>query len=172
MAAVTGINLETNDVPLPKRTSPRPETTLDVPHVQIGVEPVPTVNKELFRRVYSISGIENRRSIISLPGTRGLWLSEKVSLEHPEVIVAGREFAHIHPDGSLHISLPPARALEAVEAGWAIQHPFASQRKGWEGFVMLYTPQSMEELDVIFQLIVDGYNFVTGQKIQATDYYD
>jgi len=37
---------------------------------------------------------------------------------------------------------------------------------------MLYTPQSMEELDVTFQLIVDGYNFVTGQKIKAIDYYD
>ncbi len=37
---------------------------------------------------------------------------------------------------------------------------------------MLYTPRSMEELDVTFQLIVDGFNFVTGQNIQATDYYD
>jgi len=172
MAVVTGITLRTDDVPLSSRASPRPETTAYIPHVQIGVERVPKVNTELFRRVYSIFGIENRPSIISLPGARGLWLSEELSLEHPEVIVAGREFAHIHPDGSLHISLPPARALEAVETGWAIQHPFASQRKGWEGFVMLYTPQSMEELNVIFQLIVDGYNFVTGQKIQAADYYD
>ena len=35
---------------------------------------------------------------------------------------------------------------------------------------MLYTPQSMVELDVIFQLIVDSYNFVTGQNIQAADH--
>ena len=172
IVGVAGITLGTDDVPLPKRASPRPETTMDIPHVQIGVQPVPNINTELFLRVYSISGIENRPSIISLPGTRGLWLSKELSLEHPEVIVAGREFAHIHPDGSLHISLPPARALEAVETGWAIQHPFAGKRKGWEGFVMLYTPQSMEELDVTFQLIVDGYNFVTGQKIKAIDYYD
>ena len=172
IAVVTGKTLETDDVPLASRTSPRPETTAYIPHVQIGVERVPKVNTELFRRVYSIFGIENRPSIISLPGALGLWLSEELSLEHPEVIVAGREFAHIHPDGSLHISLPPARALEAVETGWAIQHPFASQRKGWEGFVMLYTPQSMKELDVTFQLIIDGYNYVTGKNLKATDYYE
>ncbi len=157
-------------VPLPTRTGPRPVTTNNIPHVQIRVEPVQEVNKELFRRVYAIPGIEDRASIISLPGARSMWLSEKLSLEHPEVIVAGREFAHIHPDGSLHISLAPTRAREAVKKGWAIEHPF-SNRKGWEGFVMLYTPQSMDELDVTFQLIVDGFNFVTGQSIKATDFY-
>ena len=98
----------TEDVPLPKRTSPRPETTSNVPH--------------------------------------------------------------IHPDGSLHASLAPNRAREAVQAGWAISHPWADQREGWEGLVLLYTPRSMEDLDVIFQLIVDSYNFVTGQNIQAADY--
>jgi len=161
----------TNDVPLTIRTGPRPETTVNIPHIQIDIAPVPEVHRSLFERVYSINGIENRPSIISLPGARSMWLKEELSLKHPEVIVSGREFAHIHPDGSLHISLPPKRAQEAVEAGWAIYHPF-SKRKGWEGFVMLYTPQSMEELNVTFQLIVDGYNFVTGQKIQPTDYYD
>ncbi len=159
-----------DDVPLPKRASPRPKTTPDVPHIQIGVEPVPEVNTELFRRVYILPGVEKRPSIISLPGAWGLWLDDKLTLVHPEVIIAGREFAHIHPDGSLHASLAPKRAREAVQTGWAIRHPWADQREGWAGFVMLYTPQSMEELDVTFQLIVDSYNFVTGQNIQATDY--
>ena len=40
-------------VELPKRSGPLPNTTTSVPHVQIGVEPVPEVNEELFRRVYS-----------------------------------------------------------------------------------------------------------------------
>ena len=159
-----------NDVPLPKRASPRPKTTPGVPHIQIGVEPVPEVNAELLRRVYLLPGAEKRSSIISLPGAWGLWLGDSLTLVHPEVIIAGREFAHIHPDGSLHTSLAPNRADEAVQAGWAIRHPWASQREGWEGFVMLYTPQSMQELDVTFELIVDSYHFVTGQNIQASDY--
>lgn len=69
-------------------------------------------------------------------------------------------------DGSLHIFLEPDRADEAVEAGWAVHHPFAvDNRDGGDGFVMLYTPQSLDELDVTLQLILDGYNFVTGQAV-------
>ena len=58
-------------VELPERTGPRPET-IGVPHVQIGVEPVFEVNEELFRRVYSIPGIENRPSVVAQ--WQGLWL--------------------------------------------------------------------------------------------------
>jgi len=157
-------------VVLPQRSSSRPETTMGVPHVQIGVELVPEVNEELFRRVYSIPGIENRPSVIG--GWEGLWLSEGVTVSVPEALIGGREFAHIHDDGSLHIFLNPTRANEAVKTCWAILHPFAVERQeGWDGFVMLYTPQSFDELDVTFQLIVDGYNYVTGENLLATDYY-
>ena len=67
-------------------------------------------------------------------------------------------------------SVPPQRAEEAVKAGWAVWHPWAKKRPEWMGFVMLYTPQSMAELEVTFQLIVDGYNCVTGKKVHAKDY--
>ena len=157
-------------VEIPKRSGPRPETTVNIPHVQIGVKPVSEVNEELFRRVYSLPGIENRKSVIA--GWRGLWLNEQVTVFVPEATIDGREFAHIHDDGSLHIFLDPFRSIEAVDSCWAIFHPFAVQgREGWDGFVMLYTPQSIEQLNVTFQLIVDGYNYVTAQNLLATDYY-
>ena len=155
-------------MPLPQRMSPLPYTSSHVPHVQVGVEPVPGVDAELLRRVSALPKVDIRPTVVSLPGAKGLWLLEDIPLVRPQVIVRGREFAHIHPDGSLHASLPPQRAQEAVNAGWAIWHPWAKKRAGWEGFVMLYTPLSMEELEVTFQLIVDSYNFVTGQEIQAS----
>ncbi|MGH2373772.1 MAG: luciferase family protein [bacterium] len=137
-----------------------------MPHAQVGVRPLPVVNAELFRRAYSLPDVEDRPTVISVPGARALWLREDMPLAHPEVIVAGREFAHIHPDGSLHVSLPAERAREAIEAGWAEPHPIAEQL-GMQGLVMLYTPRTLEELDVIFQLIVDSYNFVTGRAVQT-----
>lgn len=155
---------------LPARCDSRPETTTGVPHVQIGVELVPEVNEELFRRVYSLPGIENRPSVIA--AWRGLWLTDQVTVVVPAALISGREFGHIHDDGSLHIFLEPSRANESVAACWGVFHPFAVQQQaGWDGFVMLYTPQSINELNVTFQLIVDGYNYVTGQNLLATDYY-
>ncbi|MEL7644832.1 MAG: luciferase family protein [Anaerolineaceae bacterium] len=149
---------------LTTRSRQRPFTNKNIPHSQIGVKPVPEVNAELFRRVYSLPDVSNRPTVISVPGARAIWLNPDLALEHPEAIVSGREFAHIHPDGSLHAALPPELAREAIEKGWAEPHPLA-QYLGMEGLVMLYTPQDMEELDVVFGLILDSYNFVTGRNL-------
>ena len=152
---------------LPERQSPRPQTTGSVPHQQIGVEPVPEVNEELFRRAFMLPGVENRPSTFSLPGARGLWINDSVPIVRQDQIVSGREFAHIHPDGSLHASLPLDRAQEAVKAGWAEPQPIA-ESLGVPGLVMLYTPQTFDELETVLQLIVDSYNFVTGGTIDLT----
>ena len=154
---------------LPRRSGPLPLTTGSVPHAQIDVTPVPEVKDQLFLRAFALPDVENRPTIVSLPGTRGVWIREGVSLAHPEAIVAGREFTHIHPDGSLHAPLSSERAIEAVDAGWAERHPWADQREGWEGLVLLYTPRSLQELDVVFQLIVESYNFVTGRDVKPSD---
>ena len=155
---------------LPERSGARTQTSGTVPHVQIDVEPVAAVNDELYRRAFSLPGVEERPTIVSLPGALGMWLSDEIAVVHPQAIVNGREFAHIHTDGSLHAPLPYERALEVAEKGWGERHPWADQRDGWDGFVMLYTPQSMEELDITFQLIVESYNHVTGQTVQASDF--
>jgi hypothetical protein len=169
-AIATGaINASAEPGNLPMRSSPIPLTTNGVPHVQIGIEAVAEISAELLRRVSKIPGVEIRDTIVSLPGAQGFWLNESVTLARPDVIVAGREFAHLHPDGSLHASLSPELAVQAVESGWAIHHPWANQRPGWEGFVMIYTPGSTDELEVVFQLVVESYNFVTGKDAASID---
>jgi phospholipase/carboxylesterase len=149
---------------IPKRKRPKPPTHQGMPHAQIGIRPEPEIHAELFRRCYALPYVQNRPTVISVPGARALWLREDLPLAHPEVIARGREFAHIHPDGSLHVTLPPERAREAVNKGWAEPHPLA-QYLGNEGMVMLYTPLDTGELEVVFGLILDSYNFVTGRNL-------
>ena len=147
--------------PLPERVGPRPPTTQGMPHTQIGVEPVLEVNAELYRRAFQLPGVTNRPTVVSVPGARGLWLDEAMPLANPEVIVAGREFTHIHPDGSMHLTLPAERAREAIATGWAELHPIARQI-GQEGLVLVYTPRSFDELEVLWTLVLDAYQYVTG----------
>ena len=71
----------------------------------------------------------------------------------------------MHPDGSLHASLDPDIARKAVAMGWAIAHPWANQRQGWEGFVMIYTPTTQEELGIVIQLVQSSYTYITGQTL-------
>ena len=151
---------------LPIRETPRPMTTTGVPHVQINVEPVPELTAELLRRVATLPDVEIRDTVISLPGAKGFWLRDALRLAHPEIIIGGREFAHMHPDGSLHASLPTPLALEAINAGWAISHPWSKQRAGWEGFVMIYSPMNMTELDVVLDLVTRSYHFITGRNFE------
>jgi phospholipase/carboxylesterase len=137
-----------------------------MPHAQIGVTPDPAIDGELRRRVYALPGVLDRPTVISVAGARALWLADDVETLRPEAILRGREFAHIHPDGSLHAILPAPRAHEAIAAGWAEQHPIAAQ-VGMPGLVLLYTPHTRDELDIVVALVVDSYNFVTGRSIDA-----
>ena len=150
---------------LPTRDTPIPETTKGVPHVQLGIQPNPDLSETLLERVAQFPGVKIGPTRVSLPGAVGFQLEDGMSLAHPEVIVGGREFAHLHPDGSLHASLEPDLARRAVEAGWAIAHPWANQREGWEGFVMIYTPSNVDELDIVLELVAQSYSFVTGRTV-------
>ncbi|NNL19171.1 MAG: phospholipase [Boseongicola sp.] len=154
-------------LPLPGRETPVPQTTDGVPHVQIGIDPDPEISAELLDRVSRLPGVEIRPTVISLAGALGFWISEEIALARSDVIAGGREFAHLHPDGSLHASLPPDLAQAASEAGWAVAHPLAGQRPGWEGFVMIFTPANSEELDVVYDLVVHSYAFVTGSDASS-----
>ncbi len=151
------------DIVLPQRQSPIPQTTNGVPHVQLGIEPDPVLSELLLESVATFPGVTLGPTRVSLPGAVGFQIDQDVTLAHPEVVFGGREFAHLHPDGSLHASLDPEMAEAAVQAGWAVSHPWANQREGWEGFVMIFTPTNMEELDVVLELVQASYDFVTGQ---------
>ena len=160
--SVFSIPAFSQDINLPLCKTPRPETTAGVPHIQIDAKGDPDLSEELMRRVAEFPGVEIGSTRVSLPGAIGFQLSQDVTLMRPEVIVGGREFAHVHPDGSLHASLKPDVAKMAVNAGWAISHPWADERPGWEGFVMIYTPNSNEELEIVYELVRSSYTFVTG----------
>ena len=153
---------------LPNRVGTRPPTTPWMPHMQVNFIPDAKIKAELYRRIYSLPEVRDEPTRISIPGARAIWLSEDMPLAHGEVILVGREFAHIHPDASFHVTLSPQRAREAIEAGWAEYHPLALQL-AIEGMVLLYTPRDAQELDVVFQLVVDSYNYVTGRALRPTD---
>ena len=162
---------------LPERIGERRRTTGDVPHQQLGAEPVPEVDSELRRRIFALPGVEDRASERSLPGARGLWFTDGLELVRSDVlggaragvIGSSREFAHIHPDGSLHVWLPVERAIEVHETKWGELHPWVDRENFWDGVVMVYTPESANEVDVAVRIVVDAYNFITGENLDPAD---
>lgn len=159
------ITASAQDLRLPVRETATPQTTDSVPHIQIGITPVPELSEELLRHVAEFPGVSLGETRISMPGVVGFQFDDDISLLRPNVIVGGREFAHLHIDGSLHASLEPTLARAAIDAGWAVAHPWADQRDGWEGFVMIFTPTTPSELEIVIQLLEKSYNFVTGRAL-------
>jgi len=153
-----------NESVLPKRSGSRPRTTPTNPHTQLEQNPPLDVVEELVRRVFAVPGVEERPSVISVPGARALWLREDVPAGPREAFMIGREFAHIHPipGGSLHAALPPEVAEEAISKGWAEQHPVARMGYIPQNVVMIYAPRDAQEIEVVAGLVVEAYRYASG----------
>ena len=73
------------------------------------------------------------------------------------------EIAHVHPaDRSLHVWLTEADAKFVISKRWGLRFPL-----GWvdKGFIMVYAPRTMEEVDIVERIIKAGIANVTGVKV-------
>jgi hypothetical protein len=70
-----------------------------------------------------------------------------------------REFAHLHPDGSLHLALSREDQEELLAAGWGERHPLHGQQVN---VVMLYGPRTTEEVRVAKTVVLAAYRYATG----------
>jgi hypothetical protein len=142
---------------LPRRHGPRPRTHKNPPHTQLDAVPVARLISELARRCFQLDGVVERPTRISVPGARALVAAEGLTVNRGALMIEG-EFAHIHPDGSMHVILAEGMAARAIEAGWAEHHPMA--RHFHPGMVMLYTPRDEAELEVLWRLVLECWRYV------------
>ena len=141
---------------LPTRAGERPRTTPTNPHTQLDQQPADLRwVEELARRVFTLPGVAEEPSRISVPGARALVMAQDEAGGPPEAFLVDREFAHLHPapDHSLHAMLPTETVGAAVSAGWAEPHPVALRGLIPPNAVMLYAPRDEAELDVIEGLV-------------------
>jgi hypothetical protein len=147
---------------LPVRLGDRPRTTPTNPHTQLDQQPTDLMwVEELARRIFSLPGVIEQPSRISVPGARALVLAPEEATGPPEAFLIDREFAHLHPapDHSLHAMLPAETVTEAVAAGWAEPHPVALRGLIPPTAVMLYAPRDEAEVDVIEALVRASHAF-------------
>jgi len=151
---------------LRKRSGPRPRTTPTNPHTQLDQQPSDSsIREQLARRLFGLPDVEERQTLISVPGARALWLKDNVPPGPPEAFMIEREFAHLHPghDQSLHATIPPDLAQEAIDNGWAELHPVARLGLIPPTTVMLYAPRDPIELEVVYGLALASYHFAGGR---------
>jgi hypothetical protein len=115
----------------------------------------------LVRKVFALGGVEERPSVISVPGARALWLRDDLPAGPREAFMIEREFAHLHPapDHSLHMALPPDLLELAVRQGWAELHPAAARGLIPQTAVMVFAPRDADEVETVAGLVEASWRF-------------
>jgi hypothetical protein len=150
---------------LPRRRGGRPQTTSQFPHSQLDQQPDDAaLLADLADRALGLDGVLERPSIISVPGARGLFLTEGRSAGPKVAFIRGREFAHFHPgpDWSLHLVLPDSTAELAIERGWAELHLIARTSALPGSVVMVYAPRDAGEAEAVWTLLQVSHAFASG----------
>ena len=153
--------------PLPRRSGPKPVTSLGMPHQQLDQQPEDVAPRDaLAQRVFALPGVLEESSGVSVPGARALVLDATAASGPDSSFMVGREFAHLHPapDQSLHIVLPREVATAAIDAGWAEPHPLAARMHGPSIAVMVFAPRTDDEVDVVAGLVETSYRSAIGAE--------
>ena len=156
-----------NRLNLPKRSGPKPDTTSSLPHSQLTQHGPDHVIDKLHDWCFSLPGVDNQESGISVPGARALVLHEGTVCNH-DAFMIGREFAHIHPhpdNGSMHVKLPADDALEVIETGWGESHYLVTQGHYPMGLVMVFSPRDEAELETVKMIVSRSYKYATGASL-------
>lgn len=80
--------------------------------------------------------------------------------------VLGDEIAHVHPaENSLHVWLTEADTYKVVTAGWGERFPLASLGMVNAGWTFVYAPRTMQEVDVVEDIVKAGIGHLTGKRL-------
>jgi hypothetical protein len=142
-------------------------TTQTNPHTQLDQQPEGSEQRDrLAADLFALPGVQERPSLISVPGARALCLPRAADAP-ADAFLIDTEFAHLHPgeDQSLHVMLPPELVTEAIEAGWAEQHPVARRGEIPSNAVMLYAPRDDHERSVVTQLVQAAHDYASGTAV-------
>lgn len=136
-----------------------------MPHVQLSQHSPAQLTATLKEwMTTSLPGTVIRPSEISEPGSLAFFL-DGTPPPPGAVLLPPRltaEFAHVHPDGSLHLALSTTDQETLIATGWGERHPLYSATIN---VVMLYGPRDDDELAVAKTVIAASYRYATGRTV-------
>lgn len=155
---------------LPKRPGPRPKVAGLAPHRQMTQRTSAAMYSALAAEIKRIatanSDVLYEATSCFEKHSTGLFTNSALLIKQP---TCNGEVCHSHSiDGSMHLTLHPADVKMVLERGWGERHPLAIEDGWWKGrfvpagFVMIYAPRNMEELECVVRIIQAASWWVNG----------
>jgi hypothetical protein len=139
-----------------------PRTTPAYPHEQLTQSGTVALRERLHERAGALPGVIEGPNRTSTPSIWTFLLEPEYAVGPREAFLTGGEFAHLHPDGSLHLTLPRELGDEVVVQGWGEVHVDAGVRRGSPIFMMIYAPRDEDELEAVWRIFRMSYEFALG----------
>ena len=152
--------------PMGEREGGRPEVpSFAAPQRQTSQLGTPEMRARMEAHLDTIAAADPKTfswKLSKLEGGHGmaLWLADGVKVPHFMPRTEG-ELAHIHLDGSSHITLSLKDAEEALAKGWGQRHCLSGAIGIPLGYTMFYVPRNNSEFEVWKEWLDAGRRFVT-----------
>lgn len=161
---------------LPTRQGSRPKIVGIAPQRQMSHRGPPAMYEQLCEKIGAIAQQNRDRLYLGTScfekHSTGLFSRAKLQNRPP---TCKGEVCHSHPsDGSMHLTLHPADVKLVMEQGWGERHPLARERWWWgsrcvpTGFMMIYAPRSVEELEGVTKVVHAAAWWVNGMEPRWT----
>jgi hypothetical protein len=119
----------------------------------------------LLESAIRLPNVYARQSRMAAPSASALCVADADAQGPADAFIDGHEFCHLHagPEGSIHLTLPPAIRQPAIDLGWAEEHPIVRAGSLSKCLVLAYAPRDEAELEVVMALITSSWNFAQGR---------
>jgi hypothetical protein len=148
---------------LPMRIGDAPEIGEVPPQLQFTNKSPREVYLKMHNWMFStFAKVRKEPTRISVPSSIAMWLDENENVGNIDAFMppsGGREFTHLHLDGSIHTVLGTAVENEILAKKWGLRHMYYNQGAKE---VLVYAPRNEEELEVFKKIIIRSYEYASG----------
>jgi hypothetical protein len=149
---------------LPERTGETPQIGQTPPQLQFSDKSPRDIYQKFHDWMFStFPKVRKEPTRISVPTSIAMWLDENEDVGHIDAFMppsGGREFTHIHLDGSIHTVLGTEIEDEIIRKKWGVRHMYYD--RGVKE-VLIYAPRNEEELNIIKTVVIKSYEYATGK---------
>ena len=150
---------------LPERIGEAPEIGQVPPQLQFSDKSPKDIYQKFHDWMFStFPKVRKETSQISVPTSIAMWLDENEDVGHIDAFMppsGGREFTHLHLDGSIHTVVGTEVEDEIITKNWGVRHMYYDQ--GVKE-ILVYAPRNENEIEIAKTIVIKSYEYATGKK--------
>jgi hypothetical protein len=157
--------MQTTNFHLPRRNGEAPEIGKEPPQLQFSNQSPRDIYLKFHDWMFStFPKVRMEPTRISVSTSIAMWLDENESVGHSDAFMpssGGREFTHLHLDGSIHTVVGTEVEDEIINNKWGVRHMYYD--RGVKE-ILMFAPRNEVELEIVKTVVIKSYEYASGKK--------